>query len=270
MKITRIGDVQNSLIRLILWQVGKEPITDRHLRAAKDHFNNECAYCGEKKDLDFDHAVPINKTSLGQQRVGNLVPSCTDCNQKKGQRHFNDYLSSDPDGDIRISRILKYMQKCSYTPLGNNENIKALLENARKEVAAVADKHIAAVNKLLAESPTMPSPSPEFPAAPVLCALPSVVSDGSNAVNGSPYTDTDLAKICLAKIYDIKRRMNRSWLNLRRGCLDQMGVSVPHGTPKVGASSRAFAKRSFEATGLNYPEIVALLDQHFLGLDPKH
>src|SRR6266705_128014 len=98
MKITRIGDVQNSLIRLILWQVGKEPITDRHLRAAKDHFNNECAYCGEKKDLDFDHAVPINKTSLGQQRVGNLVPSCTDCNQKKGQRHFNDYLSSDPDG----------------------------------------------------------------------------------------------------------------------------------------------------------------------------
>jgi hypothetical protein len=72
-----------------------------------------------------------------------------------------------------------------------------------------------------------------------------------------------------AKIAEIRKAANRSWINLRRGCLDQMGVNISHGTPKVGASSRTFAKKVHEATGLKYADIIALLDQHSLGLDPK-
>jgi hypothetical protein len=71
----------------------------------------------------------------------------------------------------------------------------------------------------------------------------------------------------LAKIYPIKRATNRSWINLRRGCLDQMGVNVSHGTRNVRASSRAFAKKAHEATGLEYAAIIGLLDRHSLGLD---
>jgi HNH endonuclease len=263
MKTIRIGDVQNSLVRLILWQVGRESITDRHLRSAKDFFGNRCAYCGEEKELHFDHAVPINKTALGQHRVGNLVPSCGNCNQKKGQRDFREYLKDDPNGDIKIAKILEYMERHNYLPLNDDKKVKALLEEARKEVADVAAKYIAAIDKSLADSPTvLPPPTPELPAVPTLPALPAVVSEGSNGMNGSTHTGPNLGKIS-----EIKKTMNRSWINLRRGCLDQMGVSVPHGTPKVGASSRTFAKKAHEATGLKYADIVALLDQHRLGLE---
>jgi len=40
----------------------------------------------------------------------------------------------------------------------------------------------------------------------------------------------------LAQIRVIKERSNRSYSNLRKGCLDQMGVGVVHGTPNVRAS----------------------------------
>jgi HNH endonuclease len=259
MKIIRIGDVQNSLVRFILWQIDREP-TDRHLQPAKDYFDNKCVYCGEGEGLDFDHAVPINKKSLGQGRVGNLVPSCGDCNQKKGQKDFREYLKGDPDGDKKIAKILAYMASKNYVPLGDNKQVKLLIEAARAEIAGVAEKYIAAIRNLLTDSPTALPPPPSGP--PAFPTLPSVVSMASNGVNRSTGTNPKLAKI-----YEIKRRMNRSWINLRRGCLDQMGVSVPHGTPKVGASSRAFAKKAHEATRLKYPEIIALLDQHALGLE---
>jgi hypothetical protein len=149
MKIIRLGDVQNSLVRLILWQIDREP-TDRHMQAAKDHFDNKCAYCGEKKNLDFDHAVPINKTSLGQHRVGNLVPSCGDCNQKKGQKDFREYLRGEPDGDKKMGKILAYMASKNYVPMGDNKQVRALIETARVEIAGVAEKYIAAIKNLMA------------------------------------------------------------------------------------------------------------------------
>jgi hypothetical protein len=259
MKTVRIGDVQNALVRLILWQVDREPIADVHLRAAKDYFNNQCAYCGETKKLVFDHAVPINRTTLGQHRIGNLVPSCADCNQKKGQRDFRDYLRDDPDSRTKIMKILEYMKRGKYVPLSDNEQVKALLDTARKEIADTATKSIAAVNKLLADFRTTEPLSPAD-----LPALSPLVSTQSNGRNGSMQSDSDWAKIA-----EIRKAANRSWINLRRGCLDQMGVSVYHGTPKVRASSRAFAKKVNEATGLKYADIIALLDQQSLGLDPK-
>jgi hypothetical protein len=260
MKTIRIGDVQNSLIRLILWQIKSEPILDKHLQAAKSYFDNKCAYCEERNDLHFDHAVPINKTSLGLHRVGNLVSSCAECNQQKGQRDFRVFLKGTSDGDRKIDKISTYMTSLNYVPLSDDNQIKELIEAARQEVASVSERCIVAISKLLASNPAaLPPLTAELPAIPVLSA---VVSQGSDGVNGSTH-----AASVLEQIKAIRERMNRSWINLRRGCLDQMGVGVPHGTPTVGASSRTFAKKAHEATGLSYAAIVALLDQHSLGLE---
>jgi hypothetical protein len=40
-----------------------------------------------------------------------------------------------------------------------------------------------------------------------------------------------------------------SWPMLRRACLEYLGHSVRHSTPQVAASSRAFARKAFKATG---------------------
>jgi hypothetical protein len=182
---------------------------------------------------------------------------------KKRQKDFRDYLRDHSDYLIKISKISEYMKRQKYVPLSDNEEVRALLDTARNEVGNTAQKCIVAVNKLLEDiRATRPSSSAELPAIP---ALPSVVSNRPNAVNGLMHTGPDWAKIA-----EIKRAGNRSWINLRRGCLDQMGVDVSHGTPKVRASSRAFAKKVNEATGLKYADIIALLDQQSLGLDAKH
>jgi HNH endonuclease len=152
MKTIRIGDVQNSLVRLILWQARREPITDGHLTLARNFFNNKCAYCGEQNNLHFDHAVPINKTSLGQHRVGNLIPSCSDCNQRKGKKDFREYLRERLDGDQKIAKILAYMEAQNYVPLDDEKEVKEVkevLDEARKELADVAEKYIKMTDNLL-------------------------------------------------------------------------------------------------------------------------
>ena len=256
MKTIHMGDVQNSLVRFILWRIGKEPIPDNYLQAArqsaKKYFDHKCAYCGEEKELIFDHAVPINRTDLGQHCIGNLIPSCHECNgpRRKGKQDFQVYLRGEPYGEQKAEKILGYMASQNYVPLGDNKRAKKLIEAARKEVADLADKYIGAINEVFGDiaSSTRSKASVAIDKAPT-------------PINGSPHRLSPLEKIKA-----IKERMNRSYSNLRKGCLDQMGISSRHGTPNVRASSRAFAKSS-EATDLNYAEIVALLDEHSLDLE---
>jgi hypothetical protein len=72
-KTHAIGNAQNSLIRNILSKIGQESFNEADWHAAKAHFSNRCVYCDEQKELVRDHAVPINKTNLGEHRIGNLV-----------------------------------------------------------------------------------------------------------------------------------------------------------------------------------------------------
>jgi len=46
--------------------------------------NQECVYCGSKKDLTLDHVLP--KSRGGKNEWTNLVTSCFKCNLKKGNR----------------------------------------------------------------------------------------------------------------------------------------------------------------------------------------
>jgi hypothetical protein len=63
----------------------------------------------------------------------------------------------------------------------------------------------------------------------------------------------------------IKRKGARSWVQLRRGCQDLLGLTAQHSTPKVAASSRTFARQAANATSKNYQELLGWLDEHSLG-----
>ena len=58
------------------------------------------------------------------------------------------------------------------------------------------------------------------------------------------------------KIWAIKRKTKRSWIQLRRGCEDLLGQAAQHPTYMVGASSRAFAWKVADETGLTYRTIL--------------
>src|SRR3954453_16564462 len=143
MKTIHMSDVQNSLVRFMLWKIGNEPIPDYRLqaamRAAIVYFNEKCAYCWEEQELIFDHAVPINRTDLGQHCIGNLIPSCHECNgsSRKGRYDFRVYLRGEPDGEKKKRKILDYMAIQNYVPLGDDPRIKELVEAVRQEVTKI-------------------------------------------------------------------------------------------------------------------------------------
>lgn len=68
-----------------------------------------------------------------------------------------------------------------------------------------------------------------------------------------------------AKILAIRKRMNRSWGDLRRGCLDILGRETSHSTSSVGASSRTFVRKVSRETGLTAEQILEWLDMNSLG-----
>ena len=53
---------------------------------------------------------------------------------------------------------------------------------------------------------------------------------------------------------------------LRRGCLDLLGLAVTHATPKVAASSKTFARKAAEASGMSFEQIIEWLDGRGLGV----
>ena len=55
---------------------------NRHRVFKRD--NNECVYCGSKKELTIDHVLPRSKG--GKNTWDNLVTCCSKCNLKKGNK----------------------------------------------------------------------------------------------------------------------------------------------------------------------------------------
>jgi 5-methylcytosine-specific restriction endonuclease McrA len=47
-----------------------------------------CQYCGDKKDLTFDHLLPKSKGGLTDWN--NVVTACSSCNVKKGGKLYKD------------------------------------------------------------------------------------------------------------------------------------------------------------------------------------
>lgn len=142
-----IGNASNLLVRNILSNLGTEQFNEKDWKETKQYFKNLCAYCGEEsKNLIMEHAVPINKESLGEHRLGNIVPSCNKCNNSKGSKNFVDFLSND---NIKIEVIKKYMDDKNYVPLGENEQIKMILNMAYNEIPSISNRYIQILNGLV-------------------------------------------------------------------------------------------------------------------------
>jgi 5-methylcytosine-specific restriction endonuclease McrA len=140
-----IGNAQNLFVRNILSNIGQDSFNENDWQETKAFFMNKCAYCGVETDLVIDHAVPINKAKLGEHRIGNLVPSCNDCNIRKGNRDYSEYLS---ENDEKRQIIESYMDSKNYVPLGNNEQVRTILDLAYAEVSALVDRYIVIINSL--------------------------------------------------------------------------------------------------------------------------
>lgn len=64
----------------------------------------------------------------------------------------------------------------------------------------------------------------------------------------------------------LKHEKNRSWVQLRNGCLDLLGLPVTFTTQPMKNTSRAFARESQKTTGLSYGEILQILEEKNLGI----
>ncbi|EIU6778014.1 HNH endonuclease [Vibrio parahaemolyticus] len=140
-----IGNAQNLLVRNILSNLGTEQFSEEDWQETKAYFMHECVYCGEAKNLEIDHAIPINRKYLGEHRLGNLVPSCKECNNAKSSKDYREFLGDDFE---RIKFIKEYMESRNYVPLEHNEQVSMILEMAYREVGNVAERYITMINEL--------------------------------------------------------------------------------------------------------------------------
>jgi len=155
---TPIGVAQNAVVRNILGCVGQEAFTEKDWLAVKASFGHACVYCGSRRQLVMDHAVPISLEALGEHRLGNLVPACHSCNSDKGETSFEVYLQAkealdpEPDGAVRLEAIRAHMSRHGYVPLKDAlpveevQSVRAALVRARSEIAAAAAGAIEAIN----------------------------------------------------------------------------------------------------------------------------
>lgn len=144
-----IGNAQNLLVRNVLSRLGDEQFSALQWEAVIADFGGCCAYCGTNGEVVMDHVVPINKQALGEHRLGNLVPACRACNAKKAGQDVRAFLAHDPH---RLAAIVAHMATHGYAPIGENEQIRQLIELAHQDVRQLADRYVAIINTILQDS----------------------------------------------------------------------------------------------------------------------
>jgi len=132
-----VGVAQNALVRHLLSTLGEDTFGKDDWRKACAHFGDACAYCGATGKLVIDHAVPLNRTALGEHRLGNLVPSCNACNSKKGDLDHRTFLEDAPD---RVTMIEAWMTACDYRPRSDDDTLRSFLALAHEEIGALANR----------------------------------------------------------------------------------------------------------------------------------
>jgi 5-methylcytosine-specific restriction endonuclease McrA len=145
-----IGNAQNLVIRTILSNLGDESFSEKDWAETKEYFEGKCAYCGvSDSEIVRDHAIPISRYKLGEHRLGNIVPACKSCNNKKGEQ---DYVEFCGENEIAREIIKRYMSSRDYIPMTENaeksESIRVILHKAHEEIRVVAEKYIELINDL--------------------------------------------------------------------------------------------------------------------------
>ena len=86
----------------------------------KSYFGNLCAFCGcedngnPRTGIVPDHLIPA--VEHGEYCIGNIVPSCQNCNDHRGKKEWRNYLLSEftKHAEARVSLIEKYLEQYPY------------------------------------------------------------------------------------------------------------------------------------------------------------
>jgi hypothetical protein len=158
-KLHAIGNAQNSAVRYVLGNLGKESFTEKAWLEVKRWFGHRCAYCSSRHQLVMDHAVPISIDALGEHKLGNLVPACHECNSGKGKLRYDEYLRGQrdrADASARIATLEEHMAHHEYEPLSDLlsteefEQVRKLLRGLRDQVAEASASTASAINDVIA------------------------------------------------------------------------------------------------------------------------
>jgi hypothetical protein len=113
------------------------------------YFGGRCAYCGTKvQQPDKEHIIPINRERLGLCHNGNIIPACSDCNQKKkkyDKEYDNGYVRfcKEKGYNAALAKIRQYMKDKGYKPFSTDETkkkrIARMIKNTRIEIGHVRD-----------------------------------------------------------------------------------------------------------------------------------
>jgi predicted restriction endonuclease len=94
-------------------------------QSIKEHWDYECAYCGETENLTLDHITPRFKG--GSDRITNVLCACKECNTDKGHQVWYEwYLNQEFFTTERLSKIVEWQKKIVnnelyvYRPRRNN------------------------------------------------------------------------------------------------------------------------------------------------------
>lgn len=78
----------------------------------------KCIYCGTGEARTWDHLIPIVKASKPNgpgHQIGNLVPACKDCNSRKRNKDWREFLISESldeiDREALIDLLTRYQEK---------------------------------------------------------------------------------------------------------------------------------------------------------------
>ena len=95
--------------------------------ALLEHWGRECAYCGiTNVPLQIEHIVP--KSKGGSSRFNNLTLACQCCNQKKGNRPIEKFLSAQP---ALLKKIKAHCKKSLADAAAVNSTRQKIFEMAK-------------------------------------------------------------------------------------------------------------------------------------------
>lgn len=111
-------------------------ITKAQWRAILDFFSHRCVFCGiehsgnNRTGLVPDHLIAA--AHYGELCMGNAVPSCQDCNDRRGHSPWEQYLKKTfpAEARVRISRINEYLALHPYSAMTNPAHVLREAEHA--------------------------------------------------------------------------------------------------------------------------------------------
>jgi HNH endonuclease len=160
------ADIANTAVRIFLQEMGKlhdeerglHPYRKSDFQVVRDFFGDRCCYCDtafdERTAAHQDHLIPINRTNLGLDAWGNVVPACRECNNQKQGADWRAFIirRAGEHAAERHERVVAFLKKYRYKPDLNQ--IRNVAEALSEESAALGITLIESKIKRLRENKT--------------------------------------------------------------------------------------------------------------------